>query len=275
MGERLVDTRVGTLRVTEVGDAGPTALLWHSLFVDERSWDRMLPALADRRRLLVVTGPGHGASTDPGRRYTLGECAEAAAQVVDAFAVREPVDWVGNAWGGHVGVVFAADQPERCRSLVTLGTPIAALTRAERTTTRLLLALYRAVGPTRTILDGTTAGLLSGRTIDHDPDAVAYVHDGLRRADRRMLRNAVISISLHRPDLAGLLDRITQPTLFVTGTDHDGFTPEQAHAAVVRLARGQLAIVPDTAYLTPLEAPAASAELVLALWARAESEVTP
>jgi hypothetical protein len=61
--------------VTGRGNQGPSALLWHSLFVDERSWKGMLIHLADRRRL-IVTGPGHGASTNPGRRYTLCECAE-------------------------------------------------------------------------------------------------------------------------------------------------------------------------------------------------------
>ena len=114
MSEHMIETRVGRLRVEVIGDRGPTALLWHSLFVDERSWDRMLPRLVARRRLVVVTGPGHGVSTDPGRRYTLDDCAEAAVQVLDALSVREPVDWVGNAWGGHVGLLFAAEWPERC-----------------------------------------------------------------------------------------------------------------------------------------------------------------
>ena len=94
MIERMVETRVGRLKVTVNGDRGPTALLWHSLFVDERSWNGMLPRLADRRRLVVVTGPGHGASTDPGRRYTLRECAEAALQVLDAL-VHHRADRLG------------------------------------------------------------------------------------------------------------------------------------------------------------------------------------
>jgi len=33
------------------------------------------------------------------------------------------------------------------------------------------------------------------------------------------------------------------------------------------LAQGQLAVVPDAAYLVPLEAPEGCADLVLALWA--------
>src|SRR5215207_5872947 len=163
MTKRMIETRVGRLKVTVRGDPGPAALLWHSLFVDERSWNGMLPRLAERRRLVVVTGPGHGVSTDPGRRYTLRECAEAAAQLLDALSISEPVDWVGNAWGGHVGLVFAAGWPQRCRSVVAFGTPIAALTSKERRRTRLLLGLYRLLGPSPTIVDGTTAVLLSPR----------------------------------------------------------------------------------------------------------------
>ena len=40
------------------------------------------------------------------------------------------------------------------------------------------------------------------------------------------------------------------------------------------IARGQLAILSDTAYLAPVEAPAASADLVLALWAGVQAEAT-
>lgn len=275
MTERFIQTKVGRLRVATHGGDGPTALLWHSLFVDERSWDGMLPLLAERRRLIVVTGPGHGGSGDPGRRYTLAECAEAAAQILDELSATEPVDWVGNAWGGHVGVLFAAERPERCRSLVAFGTPVAALTAAERRRTRLLLALYRVTGASSPILDGTTAVLLSPRTIERDPHAVALVHECLRHADRRMLRNAVVSISMDRPDLTGPLSRVTQPLLIVTGSEHHGFTPDQAEDALSRLPRARLAVVPDTAYLIPLEAPTTSADLVLAHWARTESEVTP
>lgn len=50
----------------------------------------------------------------------------AAVTVLDALGLQEPVDWVGNAWGGHVGVVFAAVHAQRCRSLVVIGAPISA-----------------------------------------------------------------------------------------------------------------------------------------------------
>lgn len=119
---RTVPTGVGSLALRVRGE-GPAAVLWHSLFVDERSWARVEEGLARDRRLVIITGPGHGASADPGHRYSLDDCAAAAGEVLAALDIDVPVDWVGNAWGGHVGIVFAATQPDRCRTLVTLGTP--------------------------------------------------------------------------------------------------------------------------------------------------------
>jgi len=111
MNERqIVETRLGALAVRVHGE-GPVAVLWHSLFVDDSTWSRVEDDLARARRLVIITGPGHGVSPDPGRRYNMDECAEAAADVLAALGIDDPVDWVGNAWGGHVGVVFAARWP--------------------------------------------------------------------------------------------------------------------------------------------------------------------
>ncbi len=54
-----IATRVGSLAVRVRGDGRP-AVLWHSLFVDERSWQRVEDELARDRRLVIITGPGHG-----------------------------------------------------------------------------------------------------------------------------------------------------------------------------------------------------------------------
>lgn len=54
-----VSTRLGPLHVRTTG-AGPTALLWHSLFVDSTTWARVEPGLANHHRLILVDGPCHG-----------------------------------------------------------------------------------------------------------------------------------------------------------------------------------------------------------------------
>ena len=233
---------------------------------------RLLPTLTQDRRLVIINGPGHGASSDPGHRYTLRDCVTAAGQVLDRLAIGGAVDWVGNAWGGHVGLRFAADRPGECRSLITLGTPVAALSRSERRGTYPLLVVYGLLGPIELVLSGVTEALLSAHTRAHDPEAVELVRDSLRRANRRMLRNAVVSISLHREDLTDVLPEIAAPTLMITGSDHAGFTSAQAEAAARLTRNGRSAVVPDAAYLVPLEAPTTTSTLIREFWARCAAD---
>jgi len=272
--ERRVDTQVGPLAVRVLGQ-GPTAVLWHSLFVDERSWGRVENELANQRRLVIITGPGHGASGDLGRRYTHDDCAEAARAVLDTVAPDGPVDWLGNAWGGHVGLVFAARWPARCRTLVTLGTPVQSLSLVERFRTISLLVAYRLLGPAGFIRKGTIDVMLSPRTRTQDPAAVALLEDALIHADPGALRNAIVSISLRRPDLTQRLAEISVPTLFVTGSDHKGWTPQQAVAASKMLPQGSAAVVADASYLVPFENPAATIQLVRQFWVDHSSNITP
>jgi pimeloyl-ACP methyl ester carboxylesterase len=246
VGEHQIPTRVGTLTVRVRGEGSP-AVLWHSLFVDERSWRRVEADLARDRRLVIITGPGHGTSADPGHPYSLDDCAAAAGEMLEALDIREGVDWVGNAWDGHVGVIFAATWPERCRTLVTLGTPIQSCTRSERARFR-LLAAYRVMGMVDFLSSGICEALLAAKTRAEDPEAVALVLDCLRTMKRRALANAMVSISLRRPDLTPRLAAIHCPTVFVTGNAHSGWTPDQAEerAACLLWARSSLCRTPRT-----------------------------
>jgi pimeloyl-ACP methyl ester carboxylesterase len=90
--------------------------------------------------------------------------------------------------------------------------------------------------------------------------------------NRAALVNAVVSISLRRPDLTSRLARIRCPTLFVTGSDHTDWTLEQAQAASRLVAHGSAAVIPDTAYLIPLEAPDQTVQLISAFWASTSQE---
>ncbi|MFN8422870.1 MAG: alpha/beta hydrolase [Anaerolineae bacterium] len=266
----MIETAVGRLKVRVEGDAPDraTAVLWHSLFVDERTWDRVVPHLAQDRRLVIITGPGHGASGDPGHRYTMEDCAEAAAAVLRACAITDPVDWVGNAWGGHVGLVLAARRPELVRTLVTAGTPVHSYNLPDRLQLQLgMLPLYRLLGPVGFLTAAVVDALLSESTRAHDAAATGLVRESFTGSDRTRMANAVVSISLRREDLTPLLGSVQAPTLFLTGSAHPDWSPEQARAAATRLPQGSSAVVDDAAYLLPLEAPTTFARLVREFWA--------
>src|ERR1700760_4910704 len=106
----LVPTSLGRLNIRQAG-AGPPALLWHSLWVDSGSWGPLLNSLAAHRQVVAVDGPGYGGSDPIHRDFTLDECANAAIEVLEHLGITGPVDWVGNAWGGHVCITLAAGRP--------------------------------------------------------------------------------------------------------------------------------------------------------------------
>jgi pimeloyl-ACP methyl ester carboxylesterase len=269
-----VPTRLGPLRVETAG-AGPPAVLWHSLFVDSTTWARVRQPLASVRRLLLVDAPGHGHNPPVARRFTLDDCAGAAADVLDHFRIGGPVDWVGNAMGGHVGIPFAAAYPGRCRSLATIGSPIHALTPPERRKIALLSRVYRLTGPVPPLVNLVTDALLGPHARTADPQAAALVGAAFRRATRRGMSGAIGSVSLHRPDLTPLLAKISTPTLICAAADDPNWTPADAARAAGRLPNGTSVILPGAGHIAPLfEAAPAVAELLTAFWANPGAVVT-
>jgi len=269
-----VPTRLGPLRVETAG-SGPPAVLWHSLFADSTTWVRVRPPLASVRRLLLVDAPGHGQNPPVARRFTLDDCAGAAADVLDHFRIGGPVDWVGNAMGGHVGIPFAAAYPGRCRSLATIGSPIHALTQPERRKIAVLTGVYRLTGPVPPLVNLLIDVLLGPHARTADPQAAALVGAAFRRATRRGMSGAIGSVSLHRPDLTPLLAKISTPALICAAADDPNWTPTDAARAAGRLPKGTSVILPGAGHIAPLfEAASAVAELLTAFWANPGAVVT-
>src|SRR5437016_11483373 len=106
-------------------------------------WPRLS---ACERTLVMVDGPGHGSSGPPPATFTLEDCATAAIEVCDALGL-ETVDWVGNAWGGHVGILIGVRKPRRMRSLVTMAAPLTPLVGVQHMQLSVLVGIYRVIGP--------------------------------------------------------------------------------------------------------------------------------
>lgn len=261
----LVPTRLGPLHVHASG-SGPTAVLWHSLFADSTTWTRIAQPLASSRRLLCIDGPGHGSNPRTARQFTLDDCAGVALDVLAHFSVDEPADWLGNAWGGHVGIVFAAEHPDRCRSLATIGAPVHALTADERRRVLLLATLYRLTGA-RPVTKPLVEALAGPRARTEDPEGAAIIADAFRRAGRRGMLTAIRSVSLARPDLTAVLDRIETPSLLATAADDPMWQVASAQAAAAHLRHGTVAVLPGAGHIGPLlQAAPVVTELVTEFW---------
>jgi pimeloyl-ACP methyl ester carboxylesterase len=139
-----VATDHGQLHATVVPGPPEVAVLWHSMFTDSRSWDRIIADLRARRTLVLIDGYGFGTSdhlqhTVPDFITVCGHAAAAVVAAVNSELAPGPVDWLGSAWGGHVGVQLAATEPTLVRTLITISTPIHAISPSLRRQVQLLL----------------------------------------------------------------------------------------------------------------------------------------
>ena len=248
----LVPTSLGRLNVGLAG-SGPPVLLWHSLWVDSRSWGPLVDSLGAHRRVVTIDGPGYGRSDPIHRDFTLEDCANAAAEIFDHLGISEPVDWVGNAWGGHVGITLAADQPRRVRSLVTIAAPLMPVGAWQRwTQTYPLAVLYRLTGPNRLITKVLFDVLLGSDAITAHPDRAADIIRAFRETDRESIRRTIRFMHRWRP-LTDTLPAITAPTLFLTGDlDDQQWSPADAQAAATTMPNAQVAALTGSGHVGPL-----------------------
>src|SRR4051812_17180789 len=96
----LVPTRLGAVHVRTIGE-GATTILWPSMFVDSHSWDLLLPLLPTGRRYVLIDPPGLGLSEALQRASDIAGAADAATDLLEGLRIDGPVDWLGNAFGGH------------------------------------------------------------------------------------------------------------------------------------------------------------------------------
>lgn len=99
--------------------AAPPVLLLHGLGGSKISWLTVVPALAERHRVIVPDLPGHGESEKPVGEYTPRAYARAARRALDAFGAERAVV-MGNSLGGRVALELAIRAPDRVRGLALL-----------------------------------------------------------------------------------------------------------------------------------------------------------
>jgi len=245
-----VPTSLGDLHVRSTG-TGPAAVLWHSLWVDSRSWAPLVDTLAAQRQVVTIDGPGYGTSSPIHRDFTLDECASAAGEVIDALGF-DTVDWIGNAWGGHVGITLAATQPHRLRSLTTIAAPLRPVSRRQRWTQTYPLAVaYRLLGPdpllTRILFDVLLGGADTTRT-----DQAAELEAAFRAMDRESVRRTIQYMhSWHA--LTEQITAVTVPTLLMTGDLGDQhWSPAHARATAATMPDARVVALTGAGHVGPL-----------------------
>jgi 3-oxoadipate enol-lactonase len=260
----LVPTVLGRIYVQDGGPvSGPAALLWPSLFTDgQTSWGPHLSGLHDLGwRTLLVDPPGTGRTAAPPRVFTMEECAEAAVDILDAAGVAKAA-MVGLSWGGYVGLRVALAAADRVSALVLSNTAARSVPFALRLRNRLLANLIQARvipgGPSRLIVPG----LLSKHSRRENPAFAAELATTINHLDPVGLARAVRSVLVEPTSVVDLLDRVTAPTLVISGAEDRGLPPSYSTELADRITGARLHVLPRVGHLAPREAPTAVGTLI-------------
>jgi pimeloyl-ACP methyl ester carboxylesterase len=238
------------------------------MFVDSHTWDRMVPLLlksCPTRAFVLIDPPGLGASEALRRRSSIAEAAAAARDALGALSPGRPVDWVGNAFGGHVGYELAVE-PGVLRSLAAISSPVEAISPALRRKIELLAPVLRIAGPVGPVRAAVLDAMITERAAAESRIRDLVV-ESLERPGRRSMSIALRSFILDRVDVSPLMPRIAVPSLFVASDDRGDWSPadaERSAAAAGPLARA--VTIRGARTLVPLEQPEALASELVAFW---------
>ncbi len=121
-GGRIVGLRGGALQVVDRGPrSGAPIVLVHCFTCAIDWWDRMMPRLARRHRVVAVDLLGHGGSEKPSSGYSIENQADLVAEALGRLGVRDATV-VGHSLGGTVTVALAERSPQLVDRIVILDT---------------------------------------------------------------------------------------------------------------------------------------------------------
>jgi len=125
-GARLLALPAGSAQVVEEGPAAPERgaglpiVLIHCYGCSLRWWDRLVPALAERHRVVRIDLLGHGGSEKPSSGYSIPDQAGLVAAALNRLDVQAATV-VGHSMGFTVATALAEQASELVDRLVNIG----------------------------------------------------------------------------------------------------------------------------------------------------------
>jgi len=242
--------------VWEARGSGDPLLLIQGLGYARWSWEPIVPALAERYRVVFFDNRGIGESDKPAGPYTARELAGDALQVLDEAGI-ERAHVLGASLGGMIAQELAVAAPERVDKLVLCcTTPGGEATVPMPAVTVQLFAEAGSLPPDvalRRFVENALA-----------PDAAPELVEELYR---RRLENPPDPVGWPAQAAAGMSfagvdGSIRAPTLLVTGTEDNVVDPRNTDVLAERIPGARVERLPGTGHLFFWEQPAAFVKIV-------------
>jgi pimeloyl-ACP methyl ester carboxylesterase len=225
----------------EVYGEGEPLVLLHGGLATAESWVMQVPALAEGYRVYVPERRGHGRTPDAAGPITYEMMAADTAAFLDGTGTGD-ANLVGWSDGAVVGMLVALRRPELVRKLVVIGQ---------------YFNFEGEVPEFRAMIDYWGTDL---------PEALHEVYDRVSPDGPEhfpVVLEKMMRMWREEPDLAfSELAGVRAPVLLMQGDD-DIVKVEHSAALAATLPEAQLAVVPGSSHMAPLEKPVLVNQLIL------------
>lgn len=232
-----IKTGLGRLHVVEAGTGTETIVLWPSIFTDHRIYDGIVARLGATFCFLLIDGPGHGMSEGVAREFTMEDCGEAMAQVLDHFGLMRAIVG-GTSWGGITAAHLALAAPDRVKALLLMNTPMQIDAARPGLKARLIAAGARWMLGNEIFRNGVAKSFFTPEVLQANPSYAQAFHDMLKAADPARLSAAVHSVILRAAPLEDRLAELSAPTLVIAGMLDELYPIDMQAKAALRAPAG-------------------------------------
>lgn len=259
-----------------VGEAGAvdagTVLLVHGLGGNgHRDWERTIPALAARFRVVALDLPGFGGSPDAPQGYSFTGLGATLAEVLEATAPGQRVHVVGHSLGAAVSLYFAHAHPARVERLVLVDAAgiLLKIVFAQHLASRRMPQL--GIEPVDRFLrgleghiDGFRRGAFSRLEEGFDFSLWLAQNPEIRRALLGRHTHVEAALGLVEHDFTAAIRETTAPTTVIWGANDPVAPLRTGKVLAGRMPDARLKVIDGVGHTPMLESPDAFNRLLLA-----------
>lgn len=233
---------------------GPTVLFLHGFPLSLRMWDDQEEALSTGYRIVRFDARGFGGSGVGDAVLTMGRIADDAAVLIERLRLG-PVILVGCSMGGYAAFSFAQKHPGLLRGLVLVDTRAGADSPEARKSRGDLAAKVMKEGA-QAALDAFLPKVTGETTKKSRADVIARLKDMMLATSPQGISDGLHGLAA-RPDSTPILREIAVPTLVVHGEEDVIMPLAEAETLKKGIKGAELAIIPKSGHLPPMETPEA------------------
>jgi 3-oxoadipate enol-lactonase len=243
-----IPLRDGIVDIVESGAGKPIVLL-HSLLADRAIFNRIVPALARTRRVIVPDLPGFGSSSSAGS--TIEGIADRLSGLFAALDLGTTADVLGNGFGGFVASSLAIRHGSKFDRLVLADTGLGFSPQGKQS----FYAMAEAVRQKgmEAIVDVAMKRLFPEDYIAAHPDVIAERRAALVKTNPEFFAEACHALAAL--DLTADIATIRNPTLVVVGELDTATPPDMARALAKALPKADLIEIPGCGHAPMAQGP--------------------